>query len=388
MGEIIERGPRNARKYYLRYYDVDGVRRMKLAVGAATKSEARELLKQAEARVGRGLVGMEERVPSPRLGALLDEWVAGLDNRSANSDRARFKLHVRPFWAGVTIAEGQTVGLVMRWLEQQRKAGELSAQSQRHNMALLSRFWSWAIERGHAQVNPVKMIPNGKRPQRAIHRDVPWLDDDATVVALMKALPEPLNLMFFIGNRSGLRTGEICGLRMADLEYLRDGAIRVRYSYDGPLKEDKRGEGKVKWVPAADDAEDFLSTWLKRRKLQGAGAEDLVFLAPDGLGTRPREGAWRGFRREYVGAAWEEARDAINEAAVKDRRDPPVPAAMTWYEATRHSFVSRNLAAGAQLDEVSAAVGHATPVITKQHYDHHVRRKFSALLTRRLGATK
>jgi hypothetical protein len=28
---------------------------------------------------------------------------------------------------------------------------------------------------------------------------------------------------------------------------------------------------------------------------------------------------------------------------------------MTWYEATRHSFVSRHLSTGASLDEVSAA---------------------------------
>jgi hypothetical protein len=55
--------------------------------------------------------------------------------------------------------------------------------------------------------------------------------------------------MLYLGNRSGLRTGEIAGLRMADMEYLKDRAIRVRYSYGGPLKEDKGGTGKMKWVP-------------------------------------------------------------------------------------------------------------------------------------------
>jgi hypothetical protein len=63
--------------------------------------------------------------------------------------------------------------------------------------------------------------------------------------------------MFYLGNRSGLRTlrtGEIAGLRMSDLGFLGEGVIRARYSYDGPLKEDKDGTGKVKWVPAAEDA--------------------------------------------------------------------------------------------------------------------------------------
>jgi len=67
---------------------------------------------------------------------------------------------------------------------------------------------------------------------------------------------------------------------MADMAYLKDGTVRVRYSYGGPLKEDKGSTGKMKRVPAAADATEFLGLWLKRRKLQGAKAEDLVFPAP------------------------------------------------------------------------------------------------------------
>jgi integrase len=53
---------------------------------------------------------------------------------------------------------------------------------------------------------------------------------------------------------------------------------------------------------------------------------------------------------------------------------------MTFYEATRHSFISRNLEAGVPLDEVSAAVGHSSPVVTKRHYDRFVRRSFSSAI--------
>jgi len=76
----------------------------------------------------------------------------------------------------------------------------------------------------------------GKRPQPTQKRDTPWFKDEAVAQKLMVLLPEPINLMFYLGNRSGLRTGELAGLRMSDLDYLKDGAIRVRYSYDGPLK--------------------------------------------------------------------------------------------------------------------------------------------------------
>lgn len=60
---------------------------------------------------------------------------------------------------------------------------------------------------------------------------------------------------------------------------------------------------------------------------------------------------------------------------VKD--DLRLPADMTWYPATRHSFASRKLARGVPLDEVSRALGHASPVTTRRYYDQFVQRTFS-----------
>lgn len=53
---------------------------------------------------------------------------------------------------------------------------------------------------------------------------------------------------------------------------------------------------------------------------------------------------------------------------------------LTWYQATRHAFVSRNLKNGVPLDEVSAAVGYSSPMVTKRHYYHYVRRSYSNAL--------
>jgi len=70
----------------------------------------------------------------------------------------------------------------------------LSDATIRHNLNLLSRFFSWAIERGHATTNPVRMIPVGKRPQQTPKSDQPWLDDDAVVRTLVNKLPEMYGL--------------------------------------------------------------------------------------------------------------------------------------------------------------------------------------------------
>ena len=88
--------------------------------------------------------------------ASFDAFLDGLTNRNAADDRSRGRRHLLPAFE---------LGAVMEWIDEQRAAGELSDASIRHNMNLLSRFFSWAITRGKASINPVRQIPMGSRPR-------------------------------------------------------------------------------------------------------------------------------------------------------------------------------------------------------------------------------
>lgn len=328
-----------------------------------TKTLARKYLAQVESRIASGKVGLKEASPSPRCKALMTTWSEGLTNRYAKGDQGRAKKHLIPVFGKFTV-ERVDLARIMQWLDDERAKDELSNGSIRHNLNLLSRFFSWAIERGHADVNPVRQIPTGRRPQQAAKTDLPWLDDDKIVRTLVNTIARPVNIMFYIGNRCGLRTGEIVGLRLSDMGFMADGAIRVRHSYLGPLKEDKHGTGKLKWVPAPDDWETSIKPWLDERRAAGAGPEDLVFPSVTNKKVPPRA--------KYITARFKPAIEALKLK-------------LTWYQATRHSFVSRNLAAGASLDEVSSAVGHSSPGVTKRYYDHFLRKEFSPGLRAGLG---
>jgi integrase len=377
MGSIYKRGTRTLARYYLHYRagtKEDGSPRYEMcaAKGARTMEDARKQLALIEGRVAQGLKPLPEEQPtSPVMRNLLGRWRDGLTNRNADDDRSRIDRHLLPRFGGLKI-EQVTLPVLMDWLDDLKKT-TLSGQSRRHLLNLMGRFFSWAIERGLANVSPVKMIPQGKRPKPQRPRDVAWLEDDSKVPLLVKELGPVVGLMFYLGNRSGLRMGEIAGLRMSDLDFIHEGVIRARFSWDGPLKEDKDGSGKVKWVPAPIDAGSVLKPHLARRRLARAQPEDLVFpFTPAKPQNRRRTSTWTGYRKELLEAYWEAATLAHGLE-------------LTWYQATRHSFVSRSLKNGASLDEVSAAVGHSSPVVTRTYYDHYVRKTFSAAL--RLGIT-
>lgn len=356
MASVFMRGSKSAPRWYGRFKAANGAW-VSRRVRQETRREALKVAQALEAQAERRRLGMEAPEGAGLLfGEIARRWEVGLINRSAYDDRSRLRLHIIPRFGSMRFAE-LTLPVLMGWIDELR-AGRLGPGSQRHLLNIVSRIFGWAIERGLATVNPVRQIPTGRRPQHAPKRDVPWLRDDATVRALMAELPEPFDLMLYLGNRAGLRLGEVCGLRLSDCESIEQGALRVRYSYAGPLKEDKIG-GKTKWTPAPVDALAVLGPWLARRRAEGANGEAFVFV---------RDEYGRHFRKEHVEYRWERTVKALGLR-------------LSFYQATRHSFASRNLSRGVPLDEVAAALGHSTPAVTARHYAHFIRKTFSPLMT-------
>ena len=383
MGTVYNRGTRAAPLWYVSYSEHG--KRVTRPSHMPTKAQAKLFLGEIESRVARGTVGIEPSGDAAMFEDEFQSFLKGLTNRNSKDDQSRGARHVKAPFAKLRISD-ITLPKVMEWIDAQRAVKTLSESSIRQNMNLLSRFFSWAIARGKASLNPVRQMPIGSRPTQAVKSDTPWLNDDAIVRKLIADLEEPINFMFYLCNRSGLRTGEAAGLRMADLSYIDEGSLRVRFSFDGPLKEDKKSTGKVKWVPAPEDCAAFLGPWLAQREAQKAKPEDFVFPCAK------RKGSY--YRKEYIEQCWEQAAPKhVGERIVSRKQkngkliEKSHPT-MTWYQATRHSFVSRHLAAGASLDEVSAAVGHSSPGVTKRYYDHFVRKTFSPRLRAGLGLGK
>jgi integrase len=292
---------------------------------------------------------------------LLQRWQGTLRNRSYRDDLSRIRVHLMPRWQHVRLAD-VTLPSLMAWIEEMRASSELASGTQRHLLGLLSRALSWAVVNGLAAQNPVRLIPTGARPHAAPAADVEWIRDDETPRRIMDALPEPFDLAFYVAFATGARQGEVFGLHLDDLDDMAAGCIRIRNSYAGPLKEDKRDAGKVKFVPAPADAEAILGPWLERRRASGSGPDDLVFPGADG----------RHVKKDAVAYVWRKARESLGLS-------------LTWHHATRTSFASRAASRGVPVDQIAVALGHHSPVLTAKHYQKFVRKVFDSRLT--LGLT-
>jgi len=401
MASLVKRGTRSAPKWFVKWdvrtADGKAKQKWKLLPGIITAPDAHEELARVERALSKGEDPFPVRIEPTSARALLLKWagtgepkkgengeqlvdaegnpvldLGELRNRNASNDRSVVRRHLIPVFGDLAL-EAITVRKVIDWMDEMRDAAKLSPQSQRHAFATLSRFWGWAIMKGFtSSPNPCRSVPTAARPV-VVHAKRTTLEDEGKLAELIAALPDPVNIMLALANRTGARLGEVCGLRLSDLDTIPKGFITVSHSYGGPLKEDRRGVGKIKKIPAPVDAADAFALHVKRRRLQGADPDDLVFV-PAKAPKRPRANDWRGFKKENIRDLW---RAACKTAGLVDEDDKPT---VGWYGATRTTAGTRAAKADVSIEQISKSLGHASTEITEKHYIQHQRENFDPAL--------
>ncbi len=212
----------------------------------------------------------------------------------------------------------------------------------------LRRYFGWRARSGRAVVDPsigLSVPPGGGRLPRVLRDDELDVLLDAPL-AVVAAEPEPIRLrddaVLELLYGSGLRVGELCGLRPDDLE-LDHGSVRVW------------GKGaKQRQVPLSRPAAEAVSAWIERGRAElvvDASPADAVFLNARGRRLGPRD-----VRR------------------ILDRR----ALAPTNPHALRHTFATHLLDGGADLRAVQELLGHAD-LATTQHYTHVSKERLRAV---------
>ena len=400
MASLVKRGTRSAPKWFVKWdvRTVDGTKqKWKLLPGILTAPDAHGELVRVERALSKGMDPFPLRIEPTAAEGLFLKWtgtgkpvldgqgnpktdasgealidLGELRNRNAANDRGMVRKHLIPRFGRMTL-EQITLREVMDWLREMRDAKTLSPQTQRHCLATLSRFWGWCVLWNHTTLpNPCRSVPTAIKPV-VVHAKRATLEDESKLAELIAALPDPVNMMLALANRTGLRLGEVCGLRLSDLDTIPKGFLTVSHSYANPLKEDRRGVGKVKKAPAPVDVAEALKMHVARRRLQGAGPDDLLFV-PTKTSKRPRANDWRGFKKENIRDLWWAA--CKTAKLVDDEGKPTV----TWYGSTRTTQGTRAAKADVPIEQISKSLGHASTEITEKHYVQFQREDFHPAL--------
>lgn len=320
---------KHGNRWQINFKDADGKRRYRTF---RTKKEAQLALHHLNAESQLIRAGLKARPPEPRsFDELADYWLEHRTKRKRNpkDDRSMIRKHLRPFFGGMQLVEIT----VARVDEFRRSRGTLSDKTVHNILTLLISMLGLAEDLGWLAAKP-----KIKKP-RMTDDDYRWLRTKDEIRKLLVAargeLPGTAEL-YTAAIYTGMRAGELLGLRWADVDLDRR-LVSVKRSYDKPTK-----TGAIRHVPILDPLLPVLKLW----KLQ-VGSE-WVFPNRDGNMRQPSDRVLQEKFQKCLAAA---ELDRIR------------------FHDLRHTFASHWVMGGGDLFKLQRILGHKTAAMT-QRYAH------------------
>lgn len=262
-----------------------------------TKEEAADVVSAA----------LAELVASPleqlTLGEWGSRWMRARDVRTGTlaRDVSRWNLYVleRPL-GRMPLAEVRE-SHVEEWLQSLRGK---AAQTRQNALGILRQALDAATRSGGplaGKANPAERVKLKRRASDSTSEGWTWLRQWELEEALVLDVSFRSRAFWTVAAYSGLRAGELCGLRWDDVDFLR-GVLRVRHSRGQPTK-----GGKPREVPLLRPALEALKAWQSLYdSARVYSPSRLVWPAKDG--SFHADGYDAGWSKAVKGTSFEHAR--------------------------------------------------------------------------------
>jgi integrase len=332
-GRVPTARHKTGKRWLARWTDPDGTRRSKAFDLKSTADNHLTKVKNDK------LTGSYVAPNATTVGDLWPRWEVAR-SRLAKSTRegyaAAWSRYIKPKWADIPI-QSITRAAVQEWLPTLRTKSkvELSASWSRKVHIVLSGLLDLAVDDRLLTSNPLKGMALAKQ-EPSERRYLTVQEYDALVEAMV---PHDLEVRVMV--LTGVRRGEMAGLRVGDLDEAR-GRLRIARDVDSAGDVDSTKTRRHRDVPVG---EDLMALLLAAAK--GKRRTDLLLPAPGG-------GPWT---RDTWRPKWESAR-------VKAGLDD-----LDTHEL-RHTAASLAIHSGANVKTVQRMLGHASAAITLDIYGH------------------
>jgi integrase len=295
------------------------------------KTDADKWAKATEADMDRRRYFPQQEAERSILAELIERQLEAVKrDRPHDYDRQRVCLD---WWKAklgdytlATFAGPEGAALLSRYRDKLQSDEGVSSATVNRYLSVLSKTFSNAVTEWHLLAdNPLRRVSKKKEPQGRL-RYLSDAERTALLDACAKSDYKPLRLIVLLAMTTGMRRGELLGLRWQDVDLERRIAV---------LQKTKNSERRS--VPLVPKVVELLREHGKVRRLD----TELIF---PGEGEGP----------VWFDAAWYAA---LKEAKVKDFR----------FHDLRHTAASYLAMSGATVPELAAVLGHKTLQMVKRY---------------------
>jgi integrase len=343
---LDSRGKRIPGVFEITYYDSDRKRRWETVYGDVEDAEAERAkkakLKRAGYRVAPSKKTLDEYVP---------EWIesqAGrLRPKTLTTYEGHLRLHVQPKIGKLMLPQITTDHIASLIVDMQR-AG-YKPWTIKGTLSSLSALMRHAARRGLVAENPVTRLERDERPTTTEKEKRILTGDEIT--RLLDAADDKYRALLATGLGTGLRLGELVGLRWQDVDANGGGFIHVRTQVD---QKGRRAEPKTPTAVRSVVLSPQLGRLLAAHKLASnySAPTDPVFTSVKGTPLGHDNVRERGLEA------------ALTRANLDDTDRPKIT-----MHSLRDTFASHLIVdLGLDVVQVSRQLGHANPAITAKTY--------------------
>ena len=266
---------------------------------------------------------------------LCDE--CGKTVRTRETYRQHLDHYIVPRWGAERVGDVKAIR-IQSWLKSLDKAEGTKAKTK----AVFSVLYQHAMRYGWAERNPIREVRQSAKRQR--EPDVLTPDE---VTTLLAALPTYAHTMAVVATVTGLRRGELVGLKWKDIDF-ENGRIHVRRSLVDQIEGEPKTEASKRPIPLEPALASALKMW--KREAVYTKPSDWVFASPYDLGRNPY---WPSSVLQKV----------IQPAA----REAGIPRRIGWH-TFRRTTATWLLANGETVKTAQELMRHATPAMTLGTY--------------------
>ena len=330
-------------RYVVDFYDNHGNRKRKTLKKGITKARAREILRDIEDKLARGLYLPEERIPL--FFEVAKDWLEFKKLNIRKSTWFCMKGHTRNHFEELNNLRVNliTTAVIEKWITS-RQQDSMNISTLRKILVTLGQILAYSVRHKYLSHNSVR---DAERPrgQGIIEDKKIKVLTPEKIKALMDAVTnQKYHTLFRLAIMSGARQGELLGLKWSDIDW-KASQVRIERTFNNQawyVAKTKASKRRIDLGPA-------MMAELKQWK---------VACMPNNLNlVFPNESGQPMNHNNMVNRYFN---PALFKAGIDRIR----------FHDLRHTFASILIEQGENIKYIQSQLGHSTPTVTLNVYAH------------------
>ncbi|MEE4355027.1 MAG: tyrosine-type recombinase/integrase [Desulfococcaceae bacterium] len=330
-------------RYVTDFYDNQGKRRWKTLPEGCTKTKAKEVLREIEDQLSKGVYLPEKKIPTFKEVAA--DWLEYKKPNVRESTWRKYEGYIRQHFDEILHIKINRINTARaeKYIIQRQNEG-MNLTTLRKLIVTFNQIMNYAVRHNYIDHNPVR---DAERPrgQGGEEESSIRIFSTAEISAFLDAdKDEKYRTLFMLAIMSGARQGELIGLKWTDVDWFNKQLHIQRTFNEGAWYKPKTRTSNRK----IDLGPSMITQMKKWRLACPPNESDLIF--PNEAGNPMNHGNM--LRRHFY--------PALKKAGIPKMR----------FHDLRHTYASLLIEQGENIKYIQSQLGHASPMVTLTTYAH------------------